>query len=76
MVTLDEALGLATPRGAIIGKIWLLEVFRSLENAFATNSDLKMLSDTDEHAKPHLKSMYFYANIFIYHFANPKLYSI
>ena len=51
MVTLDEVLGLATPRGAIMGKIWLLWVFRLLENAFATIADLKMLSDTDGHKK-------------------------
>ena len=43
---------LVTPRGAIMGKIWLLWVFRSLENAFATIADVKMLSDTDGHTKP------------------------
>ena len=52
MVTLGEVLTLATPRGAIMGKIWLLWVFRSLENAFPTIADLKMLSDTDGDTKP------------------------
>ena len=52
MVTLGEVLSLATPRGAIMGKIWLLWVFRSLENAFATITDLKVLSNTHGHTKP------------------------
>ena len=52
MVTLGEVLILLTPRGAIMGKICLLWVFRSLENAFERIADLKMLSDTDGHAKP------------------------
>ena len=52
MVTLGEVLSLATPWGAIMGKIWLLYVFRLLEHAFATMADLKMLSDTDRHTKP------------------------
>ena len=45
MVTLGEVLSLATPRGAIMGKVWLLWVFRSLENAFAIIAYLKMLSN-------------------------------
>ena len=56
MVTLGEVLTLATPRGAIMGKIWLLWVFRSLENAFPTIADLKMLSDTDGDTKPRPQS--------------------
>ena len=52
MVTLGEVLSLATPRGATMGKIRLLWVFRLLENAFATIADLKTLSDTDGHTKP------------------------
>ena len=76
MVTSGEVLSLATLRGAIMGKIRLLWVFRSLEYAFAIIPDLKMLTDTDRYTKPHVKFMYFYANIFIYHFPNPKLYSI
>ena len=52
LVTLGEVLSLATLRGAIMEKIWLVWVFRSLKNAFATIADLKMLSDTDGHTKP------------------------
>ena len=52
MVTLGEVLSLATPRVAIMGKIWLLRVFRLLENAFATIADLKILNDTDGNTKP------------------------
>ena len=52
MFTLGEVLILATPRGAVKGKILLLWVFRALEKAFATIADLKMLSDTDRHTKP------------------------
>ena len=44
MVTLGEVLSLATPRGAIMGKVCLLWVFRSLENAFAAVVHVKMLS--------------------------------
>ena len=51
MVTLGEVLSLATPRGDIMEKIWLLWVFRLLENAFVTIVDLKMISDTDGHTK-------------------------
>ena len=47
---------LATPRGAAMGKISLLWVFRLLENAFATIADLKMLSDTEGHTKPQPQS--------------------
>ena len=52
MVTLSEVLSLATPRGAIMGKVWLLWVYRSLENAFAAIAHLKMLSDNDVDKKP------------------------
>ena len=52
MVTLGEVLSLVTPRGAIMGKVWLLWVFRALENAFAAIVHLKMLSDIDAHNKP------------------------
>ena len=52
MITLGEVLSLATPRRVIIGKIWLLCVFRSLESAFATIADLKLLSNTDGYVKP------------------------
>ena len=58
MVTSGEVLNLATPRGATTGKFWLLWVSRSLENAFATIMDLKMVSDTDAHAKPQPQSPY------------------
>ena len=51
MVTLGEMLSLATLRGAFMGKVRLLWVFRSLENAFAAIADLKLLSDTDGHTK-------------------------
>ena len=30
MVTLGDVLSLATPRGAIMGKVWLLYIFRLL----------------------------------------------
>ena len=56
MVTFGKMLSLATPQGAIMGKIWLLFVFRLLENAFAAIVDLKMLSDTDAHTKPQPQS--------------------
>ena len=52
MVTADEVLSLATPQCATMGKIWLLWVSRSLENAFVSIVDLKMVSDTDPHTKP------------------------
>ena len=52
MVTLGGVLSLLTLRGAIMAKIWLLWVFRLLENPFATIVGLKMLSDTDGHKKP------------------------
>ena len=66
MVTLGEVLSLATTRGAIMGKIWLLWVFRLLENAFATIADLQMLTDTDGHTKPQPESPYtFIQNLFI-----------
>ena len=58
MVTSGEVVSLATPRGATCVKCWLLWVSRSLENAFATIGDLKMVSDTDAHTKPQLQSSY------------------
>ena len=79
MVTLGEVLSLPTPPGAIMGKIWLLWPFRSLENAFATIADLKMLSDIDGHTKPHPQSPCTFMQISLYiyiFFTNPKLYSI
>ena len=71
MVTLGEVLSLAIPRGAIMEKVWLLWVFRSLENAFAAIVHLEMLSDI-MYITHRNKSMYFYANIFIHYFVNPK----
>ena len=56
MVTLGKVLSLTTPRGAIMGKIWLLLVSRSLENEIATIMDLKMLSDIDVRTKPQPQS--------------------
>ena len=58
MVTSGEVLSLETPRGATMGKFWLLWVSRLLENAFATIVDLKMVSDTDAHTKPQPQSPY------------------
>ena len=75
MVTLGEVLCLATPRGAIMGKFWLVWVYRSLENAFGAIVDLKMLSDTDVHNKPQPQRPCTFMQISFY-FANPKLYSI
>ena len=66
MVTLGEVLSLATPWGAIMGKIWLLYVFRLLEHAFATMADLKMLSDTDRHTKPQPQSPCTFMQISLY----------
>ena len=71
-VTLGKMLSLATPRGAIMGKIWLLWVFRSLENAFATIADLKMLSDTDGHTKPQLQSQCTFMQISLYIILLPR----
>ena len=64
--TLGEVLSLATPRGAVMGKIWLLWVFRSLENAFAAIVDLKMLSDTDGYTKPLPQSLCNFMQISLY----------
>ena len=75
MLTLGEVLCLATPQGAIMGKFWLLWVYRSLENVFAAIVDLKMLSDTDAHTKPQLQCPSTFMQIPFY-FANQKLYSI
>ena len=66
MVTLGEVHSLGTPRGAIIGRIWLLWVFISLENAFAAILDLKMLSDIGTHTKPQLQSPCSLMQIFLY----------
>ena len=67
MVTSGEVLSLATPWGATMGKLWLLLVSRSLENAFATIVDLK---NGEWHwctyQAPTSKSMYFFENIFIF----------
>ena len=56
MVTLGEMLSFASPQGAIMGKIWLLWVSRSLKIVFATIVDLKMLSDIDVHDEPKSQS--------------------
>ena len=66
MVTLGEVLSLATPRGDIMGKILLSWVSRSLENEFATNVDLKMLSDIDVRTKPQPRSPCSFMQIFLY----------
>ena len=66
MVTLGEVHSLATPRGAIIGRMWLSWVFISLENAFAAILDLKMPSDIATHTKPQLKSPCSFMQIFLY----------
>ena len=52
MVTLGEVPSLATLRGATMGKILLLWVFRLLESGFAAIEHLKILSDTDAYTKP------------------------
>ena len=49
MVTLGEVLSLT-----LVQKIRLLCVFGLLEKGFAAIADLKMLSDTDGHAKSQL----------------------
>ena len=59
MVTLGEVLSLATPWGVVMGKIWLLWVFRSPENAFAT-------IDTDGHTKPQTQSPCTFMQISLY----------
>ena len=74
MVKLGEVLCLATPQGAIMGKFWLLLVYRSPKNAFVAIVDLKMLSDTDAHTKPQPQSPCTFMQISLY-FADPKLYS-
>ena len=66
MVTLGEVLSLVTPRGAIMEKIELLWVSRSLENAFATIVDLKMLSDIDERTKSQSQSPCSFMQISLY----------
>ena len=71
-VTLGEVLSLATPRGGIMGKIWLLWVFRSLENAFATIADLNMLSDTDRHTKSQPQSQCTFKQISLYIILLPR----
>ena len=66
MATLGEVLNLATLRGAIMGKIWRLWVFRLIENAFAAIVHLKMLSHTDAYTKPQPQSPYTFMQIFLY----------
>ena len=66
MVTLVEVLILATPRGAIMRKIWLLWVFRLLENAFAAIADLMVLRDTDRHTKAKPQSPFTFMLISLY----------
>ena len=66
MVTLGEVLSLATVRGAIMGKIWRLWVFRLLKNAFAAIVHLKMLSHTDAYTKPQPQSSYTFMQLFLY----------
>ena len=66
MVTLGEVPSLATLRGAIMGKISRLWVFRLLENAFVAIEHLKMLSDTDTYTKPQPQSPYTFMQIFLY----------
>ena len=58
MITSSEVRSLAIPEGATMEKFWLLWVSRSLENAFATIVDLKIVSDTDAHTKPQPQSPY------------------
>ena len=64
MVTLSDVL--SNSRGAIMGKVWLLWVFRSLENAFAAILHLKMLNDTDAHNKPQPESPCSFMQIYLY----------
>ena len=66
MITLGELLSLATLRSAIMGKIWRLWVFRSLENAFAAIMHLKIMNDTDTYTKPHPQNPYTFMQIFLY----------
>ena len=54
-----------SPRCYIMGKFWLLWVFRLLENAFAAIADL-MLSDTDRHTKPKPQSPSTFMQISLY----------
>ena len=49
-----------------MGKIWLLWIFRLLENTFATTTDLKMLSDTDGHTKAQPQSPCTFMQISLY----------
>ena len=74
MVILGDVLSLATPRGVTMGKFWLLWVSRSLEDAFVAIVDLKMLSDTDAHAKPQAQNPCTFKQI-LWYFTNSKLYS-
>ena len=70
-----EVLSLATPQSIIMGKFWLLWVYKSQVNAFAAVVNLKMLSDPDAHTKPQPQSPCAFIKISLY-FANPKLYSM
>ena len=49
-----------------LGKISLLWVFRSLENAFSAIADLKILSDTDGYTKPRPQSPCTFMEISLY----------
>ena len=66
MVTLGEVLTVTIPRGAIVGKNWLLCVSRALENTFATIVNLKMLSDTGTHKKPQPQNPFTFMQISLY----------
>ena len=73
MVTLGEVPSLATLRGAIMGKISCLWVFRLLENAFTAIEHLRILSDTDAYTSPQVHILlckYFYTIV-----CYPELYS-
>ena len=60
MVMLGEVLSLATPQGIIMGKFWLLWVYKLQVNAFAAVVNLKMLSDPDVHTKPQYKYIFIF----------------
>ena len=66
MVTLGEAHSLSTPQSAIMGKVWLLWVFRSLENGFVAIAHLKKLSDIDAHNKHQPQSPCTFMQISLY----------
>ena len=66
MATLGEVLSLATPRRVTMEKFWVLWVSRSLENAFTTNVDLNMVSDTDAYTKLQPQSPYTFMSVSLY----------